>query len=305
MNIKELASKKSRLSSGHRSCHGCAFPIIIRTVLKSTDKEVVVANATGCMEVTTTIYPYTTWKTPFIHNAFENASATMSGVIGAYKVLKKKKKIKKDVKFVVFGGDGGTYDIGLQSLSGALERGEDFVYVCYDNEAYMNTGIQRSSATPKGAYTTTTPVGKVRPGKLKWRKDLAKISIAHNINYVATATIGNLIDLSNKAKKAFETKGPSVLIVLSPCPLGWKSNPAKTVSISKLAVETNFWPIYEYENGKYTLNYESDNPKPITEFLKTQGRFKHLFKEKNKGLLKEIQNKTDERIKELKRLCKN
>ncbi|MBN1924003.1 MAG: pyruvate ferredoxin oxidoreductase [Nanoarchaeota archaeon] len=303
VNIKELTAKPEKLASGHRSCAGCAFPIIVRTILAATDDDVVVSCATGCLEVTTTIYPYTSWNVPFIHNAFENASATLSGVIAAYKSLKKKGRIKKPVKFVAFGGDGGTYDIGLQSLSGALERGEDFVYVCYDNQAYMNTGVQRSSATPRRADTTTTPVGEARQGKIEWKKDLTKIAIAHNINYVAQASPHNFMDLLRKAEKAFNTKGPSVLIVLSPCPLGWKSQPAMTIKIAKLAVETNFWPLYEYEHGSYILNYENDNPKPVSEFLKTQGRFKHLFKKGNEMLLKEIQDKIDERWRQLRTLC--
>ncbi|MFA5332916.1 MAG: thiamine pyrophosphate-dependent enzyme [Candidatus Nanoarchaeia archaeon] len=300
ITIKDLVNAPERFVSGHRSCAGCGFPLIVRTILAATKNPVIVGVATGCLEVTSTIYPFTSWNTPFIHNAFENASATMTGVSRAYKAMKKSGKIKEDVKFVVFGGDGGTYDIGLQSLSGALERKEDFLYVCYDNEAYMNTGIQRSSATPKGAYTTTTP-----GGKPEFRKDLAKIMIAHNIEYVATASPNNFMDLAMKAEKAFNTKGPSVLIVLSPCPLGWGSKTDQSIQIAKLAVETNFWPIYEYSNKKYTLNYESAKRKPIEEFLKTQARFKHLLSPENKELLKDIQQEIDERFEELKKLCNN
>ncbi|PIU61182.1 pyruvate ferredoxin oxidoreductase [archaeon CG_4_8_14_3_um_filter_38_5] len=301
MNFKELAMASNKLASGHRSCAGCGFPSIVRTVMKATKKQIIVSCATGCLEVTTTIYPYTSWLTPFIHNAFENASATISGVEAAYKALKKKGKLRKDVKFLAIGGDGGTYDIGLQSLSGALERGQNFVYLCYDNEAYMNTGVQRSSATPRGANTTTTPAGKASFGKLEWKKELMQIAIAHGINYAAQASPHNLIDLYNKAEKAFNTKGPSILVVLSPCPLGWKSNTNMSVQIAKLAAETNFWPLYEYENGKYVLNYEPAKRKPIIEFFKTQGRFKHLLK--NKKLLEEIQGKVDEKWSKLKKLC--
>ncbi|MDD3888247.1 MAG: thiamine pyrophosphate-dependent enzyme [Patescibacteria group bacterium] len=299
MTIKDLVNAPERLVSGHRSCAGCGFPMIIRTILAAAKGPVIVSNATGCLEVTTTVYPFTSWNVPFIHSAFENASATMTGVTRAYKAMKKSGKIKDDVKFVVFGGDGGTYDIGLQSLSGALERKEDFVYVCYDNGAYMNTGIQRSSATPKGAYTTTTPAGKV-----EWRKDLAKIAIAHDIAYVATASPHNFMDLALKAEKAFNTKGPSVLIVLSPCPLGWGSKTDQSIQIAKLAVETNFWPLYEYDNGKYTLNYESEERKPLEKFLETQSRFKHLLSPESRNLLKDIQEEIDKKYDELKKLCK-
>src|SRR3989338_7372610 len=208
MNLKQLANKPQRFAPGHRSCSGCGFPQIVRTVLASTDNPVVVANATGCLEVTSTIYPFTSWKVPYIHSAFENAAATITGVESAYKALQKKGKLPKDkeIKFVAFGGDGGTYDIGLQSLSGALERGHDFLYVLYDNEAYMNTGVQRSSATPYGASTTTAPAGKVHQGKEEFRKDIMKIVGAHNIPYVAQASVSNLIDLTNKAQKAFSIK---------------------------------------------------------------------------------------------------
>lgn len=297
ITIKDIVNAPERFVSGHRSCAGCGFPIIVRIILAAAKGPVVVGAATGCLEVTSTIYPFSSWNTPFIHNAFENASATMTGVSRAYKAMKKSGKIKEDVKFIVFGGDGGTYDIGLQSLSGALERKENFVYVCYDNGAYMNTGIQRSSATPKGAYTTTTP-----GGKIEFRKDLAKIMIAHNIDYVATASPHNFMDLAMKAEKAFNTKGPSVLIVLSPCPLGWGSKTDQSIKIAKLAVETNFWPLYEYEKGNYKLNFNTVNKKPVEEFLKTQGRFKKLLLPENKELVKEIQAEIDERFSEIKKL---
>jgi len=299
ITLKDLANAPEKLVSGHRSCAGCGFPIIVRTVLGANKGNTVVCVATGCLEVTTTIYPFTSWNTPFIHSAFENAPATMTGVVRAYKALKKKGKIKADAKFVVFAGDGGSYDIGLQSLSGAFERNENFVYVCYDNGAYMNTGIQRSSATPKGAYTATTP-----GGKIEWRKDLAKIAIAHNIEYVAVASPHNLVDLAAKAEKAFSCKGSSFLLVLSPCPLGWGSKTDETIKIAKLAVETNFWPIYEYHNKKYSLNYSSENRKPIEEFFKAQSRFKSLLLPENEELLKEIQSEIDERFLELKKLSK-
>ena len=207
-NVKEvMATKPSRLTSGHRMCAGCGAPIVARQVLRAVKPEdhVVVTNATGCMEVSTFIYPYTAWKDSYIHTAFESAASTASGVEAAYKSLKKQGKLPQEgpTKFIACGGDGGTYDIGLQSLSGAMERGHDLTYVCYDNGAYMNTGIQRSSATPKYADTTTTPVGSKVPGKMQPRKDLAKIMVAHHIPYVAqTAAYLSFKDLYEKSEKA-------------------------------------------------------------------------------------------------------
>jgi pyruvate ferredoxin oxidoreductase beta subunit len=305
VNYKELVNKPQKFAPGHRSCAGCGFPQIVRTVLASTDDPIVASCATGCLEVTSTIYPFSSWKIPFIHNAFENSAATISGVEAAYKALKRKGKIPKNkkIKFVAFGGDGGTYDIGLQSLSGALERGHDFVYILYDNEAYMNTGVQRSSSTPFGASTTTAPAGKVHQGKEEWKKDIMQIVAAHHVPYVAQASVHNPIDLSMKAKKAFECEGPAFLVVLQPCTLGWKYHPSMTIDIAKMAVESKFWPLYEVENGKYKLNYTPSKPIPIADYLKPQGRFKHLFKPDNKGLLEEMQKKVDERWDELVKKC--
>jgi len=305
MNYKQLAEKlkEKKLVPGHRSCAGCGFPQIVRAVLASTDKPVVASCATGCLEVTTTIYPFSSWNIPFIHSAFENSAATITGVETAFRALKNKGKIKDDIKFIAFGGDGGTYDIGLQSLSGSLERGHDFLYVCYDNEAFMNTGIQRSSATPFGASTTTDPAGKVRQGKEEFRKDFAKVMVAHNIPYVAQASVHNMIDLTAKAEKAFSIKGPKVLLVLQPCTLGWKFPPEKTIEIAKLAVETKFWPLYEVENGKYKLTYKPSKDVPVTEYIKTQGRFKHLLKPENGGIVDKIQAHVDSEWEKLVKLC--
>ena len=294
-NIKELSKLPERLGPGHRLCAGCGASIVVRQVLMGAGDSAVVAGcATGCLEVATTIYPYTAWNIPFIHNAFENSAATISGVETAYKALKKQGKIKKDIKFVAFGGDGGTYDIGLQSLSGALERGHNFVYVCYDNGAYMNTGIQRSGATPTGASTTTAPAGKVSFGKPQIRKDLTAIVAAHRIPYVAQCSISNWNDLVTKSQKAFAAEGPAFLNVLSLCHRGWRYPQENGVAIAKLAVETCFWPLYEIENGKkYKINYKPKEKKPITEWLKSQGRFKHLFKPGNENIIKSIQEDID------------
>jgi len=303
MNYKELAAKPQGLVAGHRTCAGCGIPQIVRTVLAATDDPVVVTAATGCLEVTTTIYPFTSWNVPFIHSAFENAAATITGIEAAYNALKRKGKIDKEIKFVAFGGDGGTYDIGLQALSGAFERGHNFTYVLYDNEAYMNTGVQRSSATPRGAATTTSPAGKVHHGKEEWRKDIVKIAVAHHIPYVAQASVHNLMDLSMKAEKALNTPGPAFLNVIQPCTLGWRYPPQKTIEMAKLAVETKFWPLYEVENGKYKLNHTPSKEVPLTDYLKTQGRFKHLFKPENSGLLQELQQRVHDQWDELLKLC--
>ena len=303
MNFKELAVKEQKLAPGHRSCAGCGFPQIVRTILSSIDDPIVVANATGCLEVTTTIYPFSSWKIPWIHNAFENAASTISGVERAYAALKKKGKIKGDVRFVAFGGDGGTYDIGFQALSGMAERGHDVLYALYDNEAYMNTGVQRSSATPFGAATTTAPDGKVLHGKEEFRKDISKIMVAHDIPYVAQAAMHDVNDISNKAAKAFSIRGPKFLNILQPCMLGWGFDMSKTVEISKLAVETRFWPVYEVENGVYKLNYKPKKFVHISEWLKLQRRFKHLLKPENKHLLDKVQEQVEKKWKEILKLC--
>jgi len=303
-NLKELSKKEEILSRGHRLCAGCGASIVVRQVLSALDDPVVVANATGCLEVSTTIFPYTSWKSSFIHNAFENAAATISGAEAMFRYLKKQGKIDKEIKFIAFGGDGGTYDIGIQSLSGALERGHNFVYVCYDNEGYMNTGIQRSSATPRGAWTTTTPVGKVIPGKTQYRKDLTAVVAAHNIPYVAQASIWRWNDLIEKSRKAFYTDGPAFINVLSPCPRGWRFDSKDTIEIARLAVQANFWPLYEVEQGKWKLNYKPKERKPIKEWMEAQGRYKHLFRPENEHIIKEIQEDIDKNWGKLLAKCK-
>lgn len=294
-NIRELSKLPERLGPGHRLCAGCGASIAIRQVLLGAGTSPVVAScATGCLEVATTIYPYTAWNIPFIHNAFENSAATMSGIETAYRALKKKGKITKDIKFIAMGGDGGTYDIGLQSLSGMLERDHRVVYVCYVNEAYMNTGIQRSSATPFGASTTTTPAGKESYGKLQFRKDLTAIVAAHNIPYAAQASISHWNDLVTKSQKAFEADGPAFLNVLSLCHRGWRYKQEDAVAIAELAVETCYWPLYEVVDGKHLkVNYKPKEKKPIVEWLKSQGRFGHLLKPGNEELVKKIQEHID------------
>jgi len=295
-NLKELSTREDRLAGGHRLCAGCGASIAVRQVLLGAGETPVVAGcATGCLEVSTTIYPYTAWKTPFIHNAFENSAATISGVEAAFKGLKAAGKISADkrVKFVAFGGDGGTYDIGLQSLSGAMERGHDMVYVCYDNGAYMNTGIQRSSATPFGAWATTAEVGKAQQGKQQRRKDLTSIVAAHFVPYVAQASVSHWKDLTDKAEKAFAVEGPAFINILAPCPRGWRTKPEATIEIAKSAVQTGFWPLFEVVDGEWRQTVKVMNRKPIEEFLKPQGRFAHLFKPENAALLTAVQAEVD------------
>jgi len=305
-NLKQVMNKPDRLTGGHRMCAGCGAPVAVRTVLRALQPEhhAVCGAATGCLEVSTFLYPYTAWKDSFIHNAFENAGATISGAEAAYTALKRKGKIDDTYKFIAFGGDGGTYDIGLQSLSGAMERGHDMVYVCYDNEAYMNTGIQRSSGTPKYADTTTSPQGTVMPGKQQFKKDLTGVMIAHKIPYVAQSTLtANFKDLYEKSEKAIYTKGPAFLNVMAPCPRGWRYNTPDLLEICKLAVDTCVWPLYEVENGVWKLNYKPKKKLPVIEYLKPQGRFKHLFTDENKHLIDEIQEDIDRNWEGLLKKC--
>lgn len=302
--LKDLIKRPEPLTGGHRACAGCGAPIIVRQALLAAGiNPTVVTCATGCLEVTTTIFPYTAWKIPFLHNAFENAAATASGIEAAYQALKKKGVIKQDLNIIAFGGDGGTYDIGLQALSGAMERGHDMIYICYDNNAYMNTGIQRSSATPKGGFTTTSPAGKVKQGKEQFRKDLTAIIAAHNVPYCAQTSLGLWSDLVKKIEKAVSIRGPKFIDVLQPCRLGWGYPPEETIEMGKLAVDTCFWPVYEVEDGKWKLTYKPREKKPVAEWLKRQDRFRHLFKPGNEGLLEQIQKEVDRRWNELLLKC--
>jgi pyruvate ferredoxin oxidoreductase beta subunit len=301
LSLKEISKKEVLISSGHRMCAGCGAPTVIKMVLLASDYPVIASNATGCLEVSTCISDYTAWKIPWIHSAFENAAATISGVETMYRSLKKQGVISKEIKFVAFGGDGGTYDIGLQSLSGAMERGHDMLYICYDNGAYMNTGIQRSSATPRGADTTTRPAGSVIPGKTEPRKNLTRIMAAHDIPYAAQASPSHWMDLMKKVKKAFEIKGPKFMNIISPCNRGWRSRTDDSIMLSRLAVDTCYWPLYEIEDGVTKITFTPKEKKPIVEFLKTQGRFKHLFKPENEWVIKKFQEDVD---KEWERLQK-
>jgi pyruvate ferredoxin oxidoreductase beta subunit len=240
---------------------------------------------------------------PFIHNAFENSASTLSGVEAAYKSLSRQGKIDKKIDFIAFGGDGGTYDIGFQALSGAMERGHNMLYICYDNQAYMNTGIQRSSATPRGANTTTSPAGTESYGKKQYRKDLSAIMVAHEIPYVAQASPSNWNDLVSKVKKALAVEGPAFMNIIQPCVLGWKYPSDQSMELARLAVDTCFWPLYEVEDGEYRLTYKPKEKKPVEDWLKRQDRFRHLFKPENAEIVKEIQEDVDERWAKLLAKC--
>lgn len=305
-SLKTEVEKKERLAPGHRLCAGCGAGVAVSSVLRALNEEdkAVVSNATSCLEVSTFIYPYTAYEDSYIHSAFENAAAMTGGVETAYRVLKKKGKIDENYKFICFGGDGGTYDIGFQSLSGAMERGHDMVYVCYDNEAYMNTGIQRSSATPRFADATTTPVGSESYGKVQNKKNLTEIMAAHNIPYAAQTTfLGDFRDLHTKAHKAIYTEGPCFLNVLSPCPRGWRYEMEDLAEICKLAVDTCVWPLYEIEDGVFKLNYEPAKKLPVERFLEKQGRFKHMFAKGNEWMIEDAQKYVDAQWEKLKNRC--
>ncbi len=309
--IKDIAEKPELFMSGHRACAGCAGATALRLVMKATRGPTIVTNATGCMEVSATIYPYTSWAVPWLHTAFETAGANASGIEAALKILRKKGKIKDEkVDVIAFAGDGGTFDIGIQALSGAVERGHDFLYVLYDIEAYMNTGIQRSGGTPYGASTTTSQAGSAVPGKLETKKPIADIMVAHDMPYVATASVFYWKDLIMKARRGIEVDGPAFLHVLATCPRGWRSDPAKSVEMSRLAVETCVFPLWEAVSGEYQLSTPSkvlalapQRKKPVKEYLEPQGRFRHLFAPKNAKMLDEVQRLTDARWQRLLKKC--
>lgn len=304
--LKDELNKKGRFAQGHRLCAGCGAGVVVNAVLRALDEEdrAVVSNATSCLEVSTFIYPDTAYEDSYIHSAFENAAAMTGGVETAYRVLKKTGKIDETFKFICFGGDGGTYDIGLQSLSGAMERGHDMVYVCYDNEAYMNTGIQRSSATPRFADATTTPVGSESYGKKQNKKDLTAIIAAHGIPYAAqTAPIGNFRDIHEKARCAIYTEGPCFLNILAPCPRGWRYDMEDLAEICRLAVDTCVWPLYEVVDGKWHLTYEPRTKLPVSDFLERQGRFAHMFLPGNEWMIEEAQQYVDEKWEQLLAKC--
>ena len=295
--LKELPTEEP-LSPGHRLCPGCGASIVVREVLLAAPKDTIIAEATGCLEVSTALYPYSAWNRPWIHSAFENAAAVASGIDAGFKALARRGEAKEH-PIIVFGGDGGTYDIGLQALSGAIERGHRFLYVCYDNEAYMNTGIQRSGGTPLGAWTTTTQVGSAGAGKQETKKDLVSIVVAHHVPYAATASISHWRDLMTKVRKALSKDGPTFLHVIAPCTRGWRFDSEKTIRMARLAVETRVFPLYEVEGGIYKITFPVSSPKPVEEYLKLQGRFAHLFQPQNANELEAVKKGVAENYRRL------
>ncbi len=301
LNIKELP-KEDWLAPGHRGCQGCGTVLPLKLALKVLGPNTIAVSSTGCMEIITSPFPYTSWKIPWIHVAFENAATVASGIEAAIKALKRKGKMSKKEKInvVVFAGDGATFDIGLQFVSGALERGHNFIYICLDNEAYMNTGVQRSGGTPLFAHTTTSPAGKVIHGNITWKKNLGGIISSHNIPYFATASPAFYMDYLNKVKKASLVEGPAFIHVYSPCPTGWGSKSEDTVKLCRLIVETRLFPLYEVIDGKYyILNRKVDKPKPVEEYLKLQRRFRHLTADE----IAIIQKKADEEYEKIVKFC--
>ena len=288
------------LAPGHRACQGCGEVLALRQVMKALGNNVIVVSATGCMEIISSPYPQSAWRVPWLHVAFENAAAVVSGVEAAHKAMIRKGRLEeKNITFLAIAGDGGTADIGIQALSGALERGHNFLYVCLDNEAYMNTGIQRSSSTPYGAGTTTSPPGKKSIGQKTWKKNMAAIAAAHDIPYVATASPAYYVDLMNKAKRASLVKGPAYMHIFSPCPTGWRCAVEDSVQTARLVVQTKIFPLYEVIDGKYRLSRKIKKPKPVTEYFKLQRRFRHLTEED----IALIQERVDREYDRLLEMC--
>ncbi len=294
--VPRLITKEENFAPGHRACIGCGEALAVRLACKAMGRNVIVANATGCIEIIASQIPYTSWRVPWIHTLFENTAAVASGIEAGLKAMIRKGLIPdKGTKIVAIAGDGGTVDIGLQALSGAMERGHNFLYLCFDNEAYMNTGIQRSSATPFGASTTTSPSGKVSIGQFSWKKDMPAIAVAHNIPYVATACPSYPFDLMEKVKRGLEVKGPAYIHIFSVCPTGWRCPADLTIRIGRLAVETGVFPLYEVESGSYRMSLKPPKIKPIADYIKLQGRFRHLSQE----IIAQIQQKVAEQYNRL------
>ncbi len=297
--VPMLLDRKEYFSHGHRACQGCGETVAFRQILKAMGPNTIMANSTGCSEIISTPFPTTAWHVPWIHVAFENVSAVASGVEAGMKVLVRKGMIPdRKTRILAVGGDGATADIGFQALSGAAERGHDFTYVCLDNEAYMNTGIQRSSSTPFGAMTTTSPPGSKSIGQKTWKKNLPEIMVAHEIPYVATACPSYPFDLIRKVKKAAATEGPSYIQVLTVCPTGWRTAGEETIRLGRLAAETGIFPLYEVTDGKYEISLDPGELKSPLEYFKIQGRFRHLMK--NHAELEYIENRVKKNFQKLR-----
>src|SRR5450631_546171 len=276
-SVQASTERSNSLNSGHRACQGCGEALGARyavdAAMRATQGQLIAANATGCLEVIYTPYPETSWQIPWIHSLFGNAAAVGTGIAAAMKV-----KGRKDVRVIAQGGDGGTTDIGFGCLSGMFERNDDVLYICYDNEAYMNTGVQRSSATPPAARTATTPAVGPSPGNVFGTgKNVPLIAMAHRIPYVATASVANLRDLERKVTYAMGIHGARYIHIHVPCPLGWGSASEDTIKLARLVVETGLFPLFEAEHGEVTGVYKIRRPVPVEEYLKPQRRFAHLF----------------------------
>ncbi len=296
LSLPELVDREELFAPGHRACTGCGEALAVRLTGKALGRNVIIVSATGCMEVVSSQLPYTTWRVPWIHTLFENTAAVASGIEAGLKAMTKKgSRPDRKVTVVAMAGDGGTSDIGLQALSGALERGHNFLYICLDNEAYMNTGIQRSSATPYGAATTTSPAGKVSIGQVTRKKNMPAIVAAHNIPYIATTCPSYPLDLIAKVTKGAATQGPAYIHILSICPIGWRSPPELTIRMGRLAVQTGIFPLYEIENGEYKLSVKPSRIRPVQDYLKLQGRFRHL----SAATITEIQHRVDSEYRQL------
>jgi pyruvate ferredoxin oxidoreductase beta subunit len=279
--------------SGHTACPGCGQSLAARLVLRAAGRDVIIANPTGCLEIFSSNYPMSSWEVPWIHSLFQNTAAVASGIEAALRATGRLDK----VRVIAQGGDGSTFDIGFGAISGMWERGHDILYICYDNEAYMNTGVQRSGSTPTYARTTTSPPGKVSLGNLRPKKDLPQIAVAHGLPYVATASVGYPQDIDRKVKQALSIRGPKYLQIHVPCPLGWQHDTSMTLAMARLAINTGLFPLFEVENGQLARVRKIAKKLPVEEYLKPQGRFRHLFEgEGRKEEIAQIQKIADENI---------
>jgi pyruvate ferredoxin oxidoreductase beta subunit len=289
--VPRLVTKRDNFVAGHRACTGCGEALAVRIACKALGNEVIIANATGCMEIVSSQLPYTAWLVPWIHTLFENTAAVASAIEAGLKVLKRKGKGPSyDINVVAMGGDGGTSDIGLQALSGAFLRGHKLLYICFDNEGYMNTGNQRSSATPYGAATTTSPPGKMSIGQMNWKKNMPEIAVAHGVSYVATATPSYPFDMIAKVKRGLATPGPAYIHVLSVCPTGWRSPTELSVRLGRLAVQTGIFPLYEVINRQYKISFSFPKLRPVKDYMNLQGRFRHLTDDSIKIIQERVSN---------------
>ncbi|CAG0984570.1 pyruvate ferredoxin oxidoreductase beta subunit [Burkholderiales bacterium] len=295
-SVQAEAQRANALTSGHRACQGCGEALgaryAIDAAMRATGDRIVAVNATGCLEVFSTPYPETSWQVPWIHSLFGNAAAVASGVAAAMRM-----KGRDDVRVIAQGGDGGTTDIGFGCLSGMFERNDDVLYICYDNEAYMNTGVQRSSATPPAARTATTPAMGAEPGNVFGTgKNVPLIAVAHQIPYVATASVANLRDLEYKVTRAMGFRGARYLHIHVPCPLGWGSAPADTIRVARLAVESGLYPLFEAINGEIASSTPIRRRVPVTDYLRLQKRFAHLFAPGGEARVAHIQAIADRNV---------